>query len=56
MADGDLSEQIIDAIEAIGGRHEGYRAVHAKGTLCAGTFNPSARGAVGSRAAHSLGG
>ena len=56
MADGDLSEQIIDAIEAIGGRHEGYRAVHAKGTLCAGTFNPSPRAAEVSRAAHFQGG
>jgi catalase len=52
MADGDLAEQIIDAIEAIGGRHEGYRAVHAKGTLCAGTFTPSPGAAEVSRAAH----
>jgi catalase len=52
MAGGDLSEQIIDAIEAITGRHEGYRAVHAKGTLCAGTFHPSARAAEVCRAAH----
>jgi catalase len=56
MADGDLSEQIIDAIEAIGGRHEGYRAVHAKGTLCAGTFNSSPRAAEVSRAVHFQGG
>jgi catalase len=52
MAGGDLSEQIIDAIEAITGRHEGYRTVHAKGTLCAGTFHPSARAAEVCRAAH----
>src|SRR3954469_11549458 len=56
MADGDLSGQIIDAIEAIGGRHEGYRAVHAKGTLCAGTFNPTARAAEVSLGAHFQGG
>jgi catalase len=50
--DGDLSAEIIDAIEAIGGRHEGYRAVHAKGTLCAGTFTPSPGAAEVCRAAH----
>jgi catalase len=52
MAGDGLSEQIIDAIEAIGGRHEGYRAVHAKGTLCAGTFTPSSQAAEVCRAAH----
>src|SRR4051812_12964151 len=52
MADGDLSGQIIDAIEAIGGRDEGYRAVHAKGTLCAGAFTPTAQATEVSKAAH----
>jgi catalase len=56
MAGEDLSEQIIDAIEAIGGRHEGYRAVHAKGTLCAGTFTPSPQAAEVCKAAHFQGG
>jgi catalase len=51
MAEGDLPEQIIDAIEAIGGRHEGFRAVHAKGTLCAGAFTPTPAAAELSRAA-----
>src|SRR4051794_24788249 len=56
MADGDLSAQIIDAIEAIGGRHEGYRAVHAKGNLGAGAFTPAPGAAEVCRAAHFSGG
>lgn len=37
--------ELIDAIQDVTGRHEGKRAVHAKGTLCAGTFTatPAAR-------------
>jgi catalase len=56
MGDADLSERIVDAIQDIGGRHEGYRAVHAKGTLCAGTFTPTARAAEVCRAPHLQGG
>jgi catalase len=52
MANGELAEQIVDAIQDIGGRHEGHRAVHAKGTLCAGTFTPSEGAADVCRAAH----
>jgi len=52
MAGGDLSEQIIDAIQDISGRHAGYRAVHAKGTLCAGAFTPSPGAAEVCRAPH----
>ena len=52
MGNGDIAEQIIDAIEDIGGRHEGFRAVHAKGTLCAGAFTPSPNAAEVCRAAH----
>jgi catalase len=52
MANGGLSEQIVDAIQDIGGRHEGHRAVHAKGTLCAGTFAPSPGAKEVCRAAH----
>jgi len=46
-------EDIVDALEALnGGPHPGFRAVHAKGTICEGTFTstPEARGL--SRAAH----
>ena len=52
MGNGDLPQKIVDAIQDIGGRHEGHRAVHAKGTLCAGTFTPSERAAEVCRAAH----
>src|SRR4051812_13481079 len=52
MANEELPVQIVDAIQDIGGKHEGHRAVHAKGSLCAATFTP-APGADGvCRAAH----
>jgi catalase len=40
----ELAEQAVDAINAISGRHEGYRAAHAKGTLLTGTFTPAGSG------------
>ena len=40
----ELAEQVVDAINDISGRHEGHRAAHAKGTLLAGSFTPSASG------------
>jgi catalase len=46
-----LPQQIVDALNDIAGRHDGVRAVHAKGTLCAGTFTPSAEAASVCRAA-----
>jgi catalase len=48
-----LWEEIVDALGAVnGGPHPGYRAVHAKGTICTGTFTatPEAKGL--SRAEH----
>jgi catalase len=50
-----LPEQIVDAIHDIGGRHEGTRAVHAKGTLCEGTFTATPEAAALTRAAHMQG-
>jgi catalase len=47
-----LAEQLVDAINRLSGRHEGFRAAHAKGTLCAGTFTPAAGASKLSRAAH----
>lgn len=47
-----LSVEIIDAMNAIYGAHEGRRAVHAKGTLCSGTFTAAPQAAALSRAAH----
>ena len=48
---GELEVDIVDAIQDISGRHEGHRAVHAKGTLCAATFTPSPQAAQICRAA-----
>src|SRR4051794_38244998 len=44
-------EQAVDVINARYGRHPGSRALHAKGTLCSGTFTPTAAGARLTRAA-----
>ena len=41
----DLSEPIVDAMNAIHGTHAGFRAVHAKGSCCRGTFVPAAEAA-----------
>lgn len=41
----------VDVINGVFGRHPGFRALHAKGTLCRGTFTPSADGASLTRAA-----
>jgi len=48
----DLSERLVDSINAIYGVHAGHRAAHAKGVLCAATFSPSAGAATFSQAAH----
>jgi catalase len=49
-------EEIVDALEAVnGGPHPGFRAVHAKGTICTGTFTATPEAKELSRAAH-LGG
>jgi catalase len=50
-----LPEQIVDAIHEISGRHEGTRAVHAKGVVCTGTFTATPEAASLTRAAHMQG-
>jgi catalase len=50
-----LAEQAVDAVGEIFGRHPGYRAVHAKGVLCAGTFTPSPAARTLTRATHMRG-
>jgi catalase len=52
---GSVPEQIVDAIQDVGGRHDGTRAVHAKGVVCAGTFTASRQAAALTRAAHMQG-
>jgi catalase len=46
-------EEIVDALHAVnGGPHPGFRAVHAKGTVCEGTFTATPEAKQLSRAAH----
>ena len=54
MAD-EISERLVDGINATYGTHAGHRAVHAKGVLCAGTFTPTASASALSRAPHFAG-
>ncbi|MDQ1520185.1 MAG: catalase, partial [Actinomycetota bacterium] len=51
-----LAERAIDALEAVSGVHPGFRAAHAKGTLCAATFTPTPEASTLSRATHFAGG
>jgi catalase len=46
------ARDVVDAINDISGSHPGYRAAHAKGVLCAGTFTASPGAKEISRAAH----
>jgi catalase len=48
----DVAERAVDAINALSGRHEGHRAAHARGTLCAGTFTPAPGASELTGAAH----
>ena len=52
MATATLWEEIVDSLNALSGSHPGFRAVHAKGTVCSGTFTASEAAAKISRAAH----
>ncbi|MEY2434667.1 MAG: catalase [Acidimicrobiaceae bacterium] len=49
---GDLSERLVDALNGAYGVHEGHRAAHAKGVLCAATFTPTPAAGAITRAAH----
>ena len=51
----DLSERLVDGINATYGAHPGFRAVHAKGVLCAATFTPTGAASAVSRAPHFAG-
>ena len=50
MAEGDLYEQLVAAMNAIYGEHPGRRAAHAKGVWCEGTFTGTREAAGRSRA------
>jgi catalase len=47
-----LWEEIIDAMSAISGVHPGFRAAHAKGLVCRGSFEPTPEAATLCRAPH----
>jgi catalase len=47
-----LAQDAVDAINEVSGRHDGHRAAHARGTLCAGTFTPTAEAAELAPAGH----
>jgi catalase len=49
------SEHAIDTVNEVFGRHKGFRALHAKGTLCKGTFTAAPDAARLTRAAHMQG-
>jgi catalase len=51
----ELSERLVDGINATYGSHPGHRAVHAKGVLCAATFTPTESASALSRAPHFAG-
>jgi catalase len=48
-------EQAVGATNEVFGRQPGYRALHAKGTLCKGSFTAAPAGAILTRAAHMRG-
>jgi catalase len=46
-------EEIVDTLEVVnGGPHPGFRAVHAKGTVCRGRFTPTKEASGLSKAGH----
>src|SRR5438067_12675170 len=51
----DLSERLVDGINATYGSHARHRAAHAKGVLCAATFTATPEASTISRAAHLAG-
>jgi catalase len=48
----DVYEKCVDALNTLFGAHAGFRATHAKGVLCDGTFTPAPAAASLSRAPH----
>jgi catalase len=55
MVDGDMSERLVDGLNATYGSHPGYRAAHAKGVLCSAIFTPSPEAGSLSCASHLAG-
>src|SRR2546427_771891 len=51
----DVSERLVDGLNATYGVHPGHRAAHAKGVLCAASFTPTRDASSLSRAPHLAG-
>ena len=49
---GGVSSQLVETMRALAGPHQGFRPVHAKGLVCAGTFRAAPDAPNVSRAAH----
>jgi catalase len=47
-----LAEQLLAILDTLSGLHPGFRAAHAKGLMCSGTFTPSPEAAKLTRAPH----
>ncbi len=52
MPESTVAAQIVEAMRTLAGAHPGFRPVHAKGIVCAGTFRATAEARGVSRAAH----
>jgi catalase len=50
-----LPRRAVDAIHSLSGKHPGFRAVHAKGIVCKGSFRATPEAAGLTRAAHMQG-
>lgn len=48
----EIYEELVDALNKLFGVHPGFRAAHAKGVICEGTFAPSPTAGSLSRAVH----
>ena len=47
-----VPEQLVNALNALFGKHPGFRSAHAKGIMCEGEFTPAASAATLSKAPH----
>src|SRR5579872_6193892 len=47
-----LTQQLLDVLDALFGLHPGFRAAHAKGLMCSGTFTPCPEAQKLTRAPH----
>ncbi len=52
IASPDVVAQLVETMRTLAGPHPGFRAVHAKGIVCSGTFRASAGARAVSRALH----